>query len=43
MIANGLLENPSVDAAVMFHVLGGMPSPPVWCWCLPAAASPCKL
>ena len=51
MIANGLLENPSVDAAVMFHVLGGMPippaigwgespPPPVWCWCLPAAASP---
>ena len=27
MIANGLLENPSVDAAVMFHVLGGMPIP----------------
>lgn len=27
MIANGLLENPNVDAAVMFHVLGGMPIP----------------
>ena len=27
MIANGLLENPKVDAAVMFHVLGGMPLP----------------
>lgn len=27
MIANGLLENPRVDAAVMFHVLGGMPIP----------------
>ena len=27
MIANGLLENPHVDAAVMFHVLGGMPLP----------------
>lgn len=27
MIANGLLENPKVDAAVMFHVLAGMPLP----------------
>ncbi len=27
MIANGLLENPKVDAAVMFHVLAGMPMP----------------
>ena len=27
MIAGGLLENPHVDAAVMFHVLGGMPLP----------------
>ena len=27
MIANGLLENPRVDAAVMFHVLAGMPLP----------------
>ena len=27
MIANGLLEDPKVDAAVMFHVLAGMPLP----------------
>ena len=27
MIAHGLLENPKVDAAVMFHVLAGMPMP----------------
>ena len=27
MIANGLLENPKVDVAVMFHVLAGMPLP----------------
>ena len=27
MISNGLLENPKVDAAVMFHVLAGMPLP----------------
>ena len=27
MIANGLLENPKVDAAVMFHVVAGMPLP----------------
>ena len=27
MLANGLLENPHVDAAVMFHVLAGMPLP----------------
>ncbi len=27
MIANGLLKNPKVDAAVMFHVLAGMPLP----------------
>ncbi len=27
MIANGLLENPKVDAAVMFHVLAGMSLP----------------
>ena len=27
MIAHGLLENPKVDAAVMFHVLAGMPLP----------------
>ncbi len=27
MIANGLLENPKVDAAAMFHVLAGMPLP----------------
>ena len=25
MLKNGLLENPKVDAAVMFHVLAGMP------------------
>ena len=27
MLKNGLLENPKVDAAVMFHVLAGMPLP----------------
>ena len=27
MLAHGLLEDPHVDAAVMFHVLGGMPLP----------------
>ena len=27
MIANGLLEDPKVDAAVMFHVVAGMPLP----------------
>ncbi len=27
MLAHGLLEAPHVDAAVMFHVLGGMPLP----------------
>ena len=27
MLANGLLENPKVDAAVMFHVIAGMPLP----------------
>ena len=27
MLANGLLEDPHVDAAVMFHVLAGMPLP----------------
>lgn len=27
MIANGLLENPHVDAAVMFHVIAGQPVP----------------
>lgn len=27
MISNGLLENPKVDAAVMFHVLARMPLP----------------
>lgn len=27
MIANGLLENPKVDAAVMMHVVAGMPIP----------------
>ena len=27
MLANGLLENPHVDAAVMFHVVAGMPLP----------------
>ena len=27
MIANGLLEDPKVDAAMMFHVLAGMPLP----------------
>ena len=27
MLAHGLLEDPQVDAAVMFHVLGGMPLP----------------
>ena len=27
MISSGLLENPKVDAAVMFHVLAGMPLP----------------
>ena len=27
MIANGLLEKPKVDAAVMFHVVAGMPLP----------------
>ena len=27
MINSGLLENPKVDAAVMFHVLAGMPLP----------------
>lgn len=27
MIAGGLLEDPHVDAAVMFHVLAGMPLP----------------
>ena len=27
MLNNGLLENPKVDAAVMFHVLAGMPLP----------------
>lgn len=27
MIANGLLENPHVDAAVMFHVIAGQPIP----------------
>ena len=27
MIASGLLENPHVDAAVMFHVVAGMPLP----------------
>ena len=27
MIASGLLEDPHVDAAVMFHVLAGMPLP----------------
>ena len=27
MIANGLLEDPKVNAAVMFHVLAGMPLP----------------
>ncbi|MGN0984635.1 MAG: M20 family metallopeptidase [Gemmiger sp.] len=27
MIANGVLENPPVDAAAMIHVLGGMPIP----------------
>ncbi len=27
MLQNGLLENPKVDAAVMFHVVAGMPLP----------------
>ena len=27
MLANGLLEKPKVDAAVMFHVIAGMPLP----------------
>ncbi len=27
MLANGLLENPSVDAAAMIHVMAGMPLP----------------
>ena len=27
MLVHGLLEDPQVDAAVMFHVLGGMPLP----------------
>mgnify|MGYP000572796314 CR=1 FL=1 len=27
MLKNGLLENPKVDAAVMFHVLAGLPLP----------------
>jgi len=27
MLANGLLKNPKVDAAVMFHVIAGMPLP----------------